>query len=143
MARKGGNPELVKHQFKKGDSKAKECQKKSIQAAAENRKKKANMQEVAKALLDAKLSPAAKKKIKELYPDLDDSVFTTRLRLMLQMLDIVYKSENDNAKIQGFKEFMAYTDETPDIFSQKQEEQAKQQALEDDPFSKSIKELLQ
>ena len=123
--------------FKKG---AKKSQKEK-EKIAKTKKEKKTMQEVVKAALDNDLSPEVVKKMKEIYPDLDESHFTNRFRLFMQMLDIATKAERDSDKLAAINAIMSYAGETPEMFMMKQMQQMKEQSFEDDPFSKSIKEM--
>lgn len=129
--------ENLKH-FKKGEKKSKEEKEK----IAKTKLQKKNMQEVAKGILNNGLSPETIKKMKEIYPDLDETYFTNRFRLFMQMMDIVYKSERDSDKIAAFNTIMSYAGESPDITLMKQMQEMKETQYEDDPFSKSIKDRL-
>ena len=142
MARKGGNPDLEKYRFKKGDSKAKECQKKSAKAAAENRKKKATTQEIAMTILNSPLTRAQAKQMQGLFTDLDIEHLTMKSLLVSALWNIAIESERDVDKMQAIKSLLEIIGESPELTALKQAEQIKQTQYEDDELTKSLKELL-
>ena len=123
--------------FKKGEKKS-QAQKDKISAT---QKAKKSMQEIAKAVLDSSVNDDIKKKMKEQFPEMDESFFTTRLQLFSVMLGIAAKGERDSDRISAFNTIMAYAGETPELTLAKQMQEIKGQSYEDDPFSKSIKEM--
>lgn len=125
--------------FKKGDKKGKKEASEKGKAAL---KRKATMNEVAKAVLDCELTGEMLEIMKKKYPDLPEEFFTERLSIFTELRKIFYKAERDSDKIAALNALMAYAGETPETVLMKQQIEMKMQ-FETDPFSKSIKELKQ
>ena len=128
--------------FKKDDNRPSEAGKKGGKSRQKQAIQKKTMSEVIKAALDTKLNDETIKELKKIYPDLDESHFTTRFRLYLSLVDIAVKGERDGDRINAVNTIMAYAGETPELALIKQAEELRKTQYEDDPFSKSIKERL-
>ena len=125
----------------KGSERTKKIAKKAGDKSGEIKKQKKTMNEVIKAALDTTLSNETIKELKKIYPDLDESHFTTRFRLYLSLVDIAVKGERDGDRIAAVNTIMAYAGETPELALLKQAEEMRKTQYEDDPFSKSIKTI--
>lgn len=128
--------------FKKGDKRTKKAAQKAAEKTKEVKKRKATMNEVAKAVLDCELTGEMLEIMKKKYPDLPEEFFTERLSIFTELRKIFYKAERDSDKIAALNALMAYAGETPETVLMKQQIEMKMQ-FETDPFSKSIKELKQ
>ena len=128
--------------FKKGDNRARECQKKSVIAAAENRKRKASMKELTTAMLNSSLKPKQAKQMHDLFPDMSEEDLTVKSTLARQALIIAIKGKRESDRLTAIRLLMEIIGETPEMETMKQIEQMKQTKYEDDPLTKSIKELL-
>ena len=120
--------------FKKGDKTGK---KEASQKGKEKIKENKTTREIINLMLKSRATPENLKKLKAKYPDMSDEDFTVKTELVQNIINIIYKGERDTDKLAAFTTIMQYSGDDPEA------ERAKQtaQSYEDDPFSKSIKEL--
>ena len=128
---------------KRSPSKAKEIQKKGGKASAEAKKHKKAMNEVAKLFLDMDLSDSKIEKIKKLYGNIDEEAISQRFPLVANLYGIAMDIENYSAseRMAAMRFLLELAGESPQQLAIKNAEKARQNQIEDDPFSASLKSL--
>lgn len=127
-------------QYKKGDKRTSDAAKKGN--TSPKRKEKMRMREVCRAFLNAPIPEEQRKKWAERF-DLEDEALTNRFLFIMSLMDIINDKDNPaTARMQAVNQLIQYAGEDA-LSEQITAAQASHIAgVEDDPFTKSIKERM-
>ena len=135
--------DLPPDERKKASSKG---QKKSVESRKRNteqKKETAKMREVVQTLLDCKCKPEMEKAMKERgIEDLENkTVMTNRIVIATRLLSMFMDKENPQQSLAALKMLLDLAGESAEQVDRKEIAEVTKNTPEDDPFSKSIKEL--
>lgn len=120
---------------------AQEIRKKGGKKSAAVKKEKKAMNEVAKIFLDLDLSDTDKEQIRKKY-NLDDNVLTKRYLLVAQLYGIINTAEETATnRMAAMRLLIELAGESPAQIAIKEAASQKQNEIEDDPFSQSLKAM--